>query len=175
MQMDVVTKAFSKRTPSAARRSSRGVFTTGLPAAPIASQRTSSITRSSTFRGGAGEAGCRPHPAIDASITIAGASRHHAYRLECILTSESARCAPTPRPLFRQRSSLVRERTGAGQVAAAGEGHGPAALVPTLDCGHGCYRTRASACRSRTVPPITSAAEMMSRFLMMYCPSIVGA
>jgi len=46
---------------------------------------------------------------------------------------------------------------------------------PHSDCGHGCYRTRASACRSRTVPPITSAAEMMSRFLMMYCPSIVGA
>lgn len=29
--------------------------------------------------------------------------------------------------------------------------------------------------RRRTVPPTTSAAEMISRFLMMYCPSIVGA
>ena len=29
--------------------------------------------------------------------------------------------------------------------------------------------------RGRTVPPTTNPAEMISRFLMMYCPSNVGA
>ena len=49
IQIDVVTRACSNRTPSLASWSMRGVFTVRLPAAPIESDRMSSITRSSTF------------------------------------------------------------------------------------------------------------------------------
>jgi len=42
MQIEVVKKAFVKRTPSEARRSMFGVLITGLPMQPIASHRWSS-------------------------------------------------------------------------------------------------------------------------------------
>ena len=51
MQIGVVTRACSKRTPSFASSSIRGVRTTVLPAAPSASHRTSSRMSSTTLSG----------------------------------------------------------------------------------------------------------------------------
>ena len=51
MQIDVATRACVKRMPSDASASRRGVRTILLPAAPIESQRVSSITRTTTFIG----------------------------------------------------------------------------------------------------------------------------
>jgi hypothetical protein len=51
MQIDVVTRACSNRTPSFASRSIRGVRTILFPAAPSESLRTSSLTSSTMFSG----------------------------------------------------------------------------------------------------------------------------
>lgn len=59
-------------------------------------------------------------------------------------------------------------------------GVGPAASSTLADGVNGStsgrMRRRWVTCfRAATVPPITIAALMMTRFLMMYCPSRVGA
>jgi hypothetical protein len=53
--------------------------------------------------------------------------------------------------------------------------HAAARSSPTQPLVMLDHSFRASVLGRRTVPPITIAAAMITRFLMMYCPSSVGA
>jgi len=83
--MEVVTKAFVKRTPFAARSSIFGVWIMGLPMHPSVSQRWSSVSRKIMFGGfGVKDKAVRSsprQPVIGIAAAPVAASRRNRRRL----------------------------------------------------------------------------------------------